>query len=143
MRNTDAGIKRIVQKRSRPGANAGQELEKAQKCLGFYVEPCLKLAEFNVPRRFAKNKHNLNFFLFVCLRAQAQLGNGVNNTLVWTPVCSSVGILTRPGPLSAAGSPLFFRSALQVVSAGNGGPSCFLLAKHLSKQRASLTCQRR
>lgn len=67
MRNTDAGIKRIVQKRSRPGANAGQELEKAQKCLGFYVEPCLKLAEFNVPLRFAKNKHNLNFF--VCLLA--------------------------------------------------------------------------
>lgn len=67
MRNADAGIKRIVQKRSRPGANAGQELEKAQKCLGFYVEPCLKLAEFNVPRRFAKQTQSfLCFSLFAC-----------------------------------------------------------------------------
>lgn len=46
MRNADAGIKRMVQKRSRPGANAGQELQKAQERLGFYVEPRLKLAEF-------------------------------------------------------------------------------------------------
>lgn len=115
MRNADArGIKRIVQKRSRPGANAGQELEKAQKCLGFYVEPSLKLSEFNVPRRFAKQTQSGFFFFFLFTIRK----RGVNNTLVWTPLCSSVGILTRPGGAIVRRR---FSSFLQVGAAGRTG----------------------